>query len=1047
MKKFTILLLCFMLIGLEATWAQSREITGKVTSSVDGQALPGVSVIVKGTKVGITTNVDGEFTLQVPEDATILELRFIGLATKEVALGTQTSFDITMDEDVVGIEEVVVTALGIKREVVALGYSATEISSEEITNAGTQSPLNALRGKVAGVNINSASGAPGSSTRINIRGYSSLTGSNEPLFVVDGVPRDNYAIVDEDLNGGVDFGNKLNDINPEDIESVTVLKGSASSALYGSRAGNGVILITTKSGQGLNDLKVSYSGNVSFDTPLRLPKYQNTYGQGFFGEPDLIENTSWGPKMDGEVRPWGFVVDNSQNIKPYAAQEDNVKDFFDTGVTHSHTLNIANGNGNSSYYLSYGYVNADGIMPTDADAYKRHTFLLKGSTSVKKIKVESQISYINKKSSFVPTGQDQSVMDNIMQVPRDMSIVDGKDYNDKFWNLDNYYSGYTLNPYYVLNEHGNEGNENAIAGNIVLSYNINSWLSTKLNAGGETSGTEIKQWRAITEVSRNDYNDDAGRVSVENYNRSSINTDLYLVGDKKFNKISVNGLIGHNLNQRETKFNESQVIGLDIPYFYHISNSSATPTLDYEYTKRRLIGLYGELGLSYDEWIFFNVKARNDWSSTLPEANNSYFYPATSLSFVFSRLIPKNNILTFGKLRLGYGQTGNDADPYQIYSVYGQGLHSDGYRDLTYPLPGNINGFEAGNIIGNLELEPELITEFEIGTDVRLFSDRLSLDFTYYDKTINNLIYPVPIPASSGFAFQVENIGEITNTGVEVLLSITPVRSTNFNWEISATYTKNNNKLVKLDDNGLLTQVDLGGTSRLNYVARPGEPIGSYYGEVPKYHNGMIIVDNSGLPVAADEYGIYGNSQYDWIGGLNNTFRYKNLLFSFTFDTKQGGLMYSRTAEMQYFAGTAPNTLYNDRQPFIIPNSILYDPETNTYSENTQPVTYGSNLHTYWGQDYGGGQFNRRFVIDKSFFKLREVSLSYSIPGKLTERIGIEQMRFSVFGRNLLLWTPEDNSFIDPELTTFGNNIEGDYGEFSATPTTRTVGFGLNVTF
>lgn len=431
----------------------------------------------------------------------------------------------------------------------------------------------------------------------------------------------------------------------------------------------------------------------------------------------------------------------------------------------------------------------------------------------------------------------------------------------------------------------------------------------------------------------------------------------------------------------------------------------------------------------------------------MPEANNSYFYPATSLSFVFSRLIPKNNILTFGKLRLGYGQTGNDADPYQIYSVYGQGLHSDGYRDLTYPLPGNINGFEAGNIIGNLELEPELITEFEIGTDVRLFSDRLSLDFTYYDKTINNLIYPVPIPASSGFAFQVENIGEITNTGVEVLLSITPVRSTNFNWEISATYTKNNNKLVKLDDNGLLTQVDLGGTSRLNYVARPGEPIGSYYGEVPKYHNGMIIVDNSGLPVAADEYGIYGNSQYDWIGGLNNTFRYKNLLFSFTFDTKQGGLMYSRTAEMQYFAGTAPNTLYNDRQPFIIPNSILYDPETNTYSENTQPVTYGSNLHTYWGQDYGGGQFNRRFVIDKSFFKLREVSLSYSIPGKLTERIGIEQMRFSVFGRNLLLWTPEDNSFIDPELTTFGNNIEGDYGEFSATPTTRTVGFGLNVTF
>ncbi|MBN1598810.1 MAG: SusC/RagA family TonB-linked outer membrane protein [Bacteroidales bacterium] len=1052
MKRITSILVCLAFLGL-SVYGQDIQITGKVTSADDGSALPGVSVVIKGTQQGVSTNVDGNYSITAPSDATLV-FTFVGMEDQEVQVGGQTTIDVQLTSGLVEVEEVVVVALGMRKDVKALGYSVTQVESDEITKAGSSSALNALRGKVAGVDISSGSGAPGASTRVFIRGYSSISRSNQPLYVIDGVPVDNYSFVDNDLNGGLDFGNKLNDINPDDIESISVLKGSAASVQYGSRGANGVIMITTKNGVGADHLTVNYSGSYTWDTPLMLPQFQNEYGQGFFGEPDLIENTSWGPRMNGEVYQWGRVVNNSQQVKPYVAQPDNVKDFFDAGVTQKHSISVSNGNETTGYYISYGYVGSDGIFPTDADSYKRHTIALRGNTKVNKFDISTSLNYVKKKSKFVPTGQDMSVYDNIMQVPRDMSIVDGEDYNDIFWDLDGYYSGYTLNPYYVLNENGNEANEDRLYGQLVTDYDFTDWLKAKWNAGGEVSNLQIDEWRAITNVSHNDYNDDPGRVIQTQIHRYQVNSELLLMAEKIFNDFYVGGYVGYNVFSRLHKGSSQSVTGLDIPEFYHISNSSSTPVVAYAETPYRTMGVYANLDLEYREMVFLSLSARNDWSSTLPKDNNSYFYPGANLSFVFTELVPSNNILTFGKIRGGISQTGNDAPTFRTDNYYLAAYHRDGYRDLTYPLPGNINGFEVSNSIGNAELQPEITTEWELGTDLRFFNGRLYIDFSYFDKNTDKNILDVELAPSGGYTVVTSNVGKITSEGMELAVSGTPVKTSAITWNIGLNFTKIDNKVTDL---GGRERMDIGGTGSLGFVLVPGEEIGLFYGEAPSYDDqGRIIVGSDGLPVADDEYQILGCSATDWSGGISNSVSYKGLTFSFSFETKQGGLMYSRTAEIQYFAGTAPLTLYNDRQPFIIPNSVTEggtDGEGNPiYVENTNPVTNYDNLYTYWGQSYGGGLFNRRFMVDRSFVKLREVVLSYQLPSSLLQNIFIKEAQISLIGRNLLIWTHKDNTFIDPETTTFGGNdsvsdTEYLYGEFSSQPSTRSFGFALNLTF
>ncbi|WP_321424951.1 SusC/RagA family TonB-linked outer membrane protein [uncultured Bacteroides sp.] len=1050
MKRKLMLLLTCLFIGIGLVTAQNQKVTGVVLSEDDGQPVVGASILVKGTTLGTVTDLDGKFLLpKVPNSARTLVVSYIGMRKLEVSI--KPIMEIKLKSDAKLVDEIVITAAGIKRSQKALGYAATTVTNKDVTATGDRSALNALEGKIAGAEITSASGAPGASTRVVLRGFSSLNGSSQPLYIIDGVPINNGVVNQTDINGGVDFGNRANDINPNDIESMTVLKGGSGTALYGSRAANGVIIITTKNGSKSNRMaKVNVSSTTTFDTPLRLPLMQNEYGQGWYDRTvsaDLEENGSWGPKLDGVNRPWGHVVDNQQQVKPYSALKNNIKDFFDLGVAYNNSIDISNGDDNTSYYFSLANISSNGIMPTDADSYKRNNASLRGSTKFLKIfKFSTSLNYVRKDSKFVPTGQQQSVLDGLWQNARDMSVVDMKDYNNKFNNVANYYTVYAQNPYYVLNEHGNKFQEDRAYGNVALEAQPLDWLTATLRLGTDASNSTLKSWRAITP---SPYNDEVGRVSESSYRNTELNTDFTLDAKKNFGEtLSLDVILGHNFNQRDYRYQTSQVIGLDIPGYYNLANSSSKPTVTDGISKRRLVGAYGSVDLGYKSMIFLNLSGRNDWSSTLPSNNRSFFYPGASASFLFTELLKDKSILSYGKVRFGVAQTGNDADPYMINPVMVQTVHDDGYAALNYPLTNgtsSVNGFTVSNRIGNNMLQPEISTDSELGLELKFFGNRIGLDLAVYNKAIKDLIQPVTISAATGYTSQMMNIGKITNKGIEISLSAIPVQTKDFKWEVYANFTQNKNKLVELTQG--LDQISLGGTSSVGFVSKPGYELGLFEGTVVKKDDkGHTVVDATGLPVFADKKEIIGQSQNKFRIGGGTTLSYKGLSLRATFDYRNGGVMYSRTAEMMYFTGNAPQTTDNDRQPFIVPNSVQIVGGNSV--ENTTPIAgYDNNLNKYYNQTYNAGIGGGYVLLSKTFFKLRELTLAYELPKSILNKTFIKSASFALIGRNLFLWTPNSNSFVDPESTTFGNEIQANYGEYGATPTTKSFGFSINLGF
>lgn len=1050
MRKILLLLAMFMGFSFLA-FSQTGTVTGTILDET-AAPVPFATVSIKGSTTGVSADADGNFSIKASQGSTLV-ISATGYSTEEMIINGPTVNVVLKKGEGQVIDEVVVTALGIKRSERSLGYSSTQINADNITNTGNRSALNALQGKVPGVEINSASGAPGASTRIIMRGFSSLGGSNQPLFVVDGIPISNGQIGSTDLNGGLDFGNRGNDINPNDIESINILQGGSASVLYGSRAASGVVIITTKNGSKSNGkASVDIASATTFETPLRLPFMQNEFGQGWYNRTtaeggDLQENGSWGPRFDGVNRPWGFVVDNQQLIKPYSALESNVRDFFSVGSTLNNSISVKNGDENKSYYISYGNILADGIMPTDADSYKRNNVALRGNTKFLKIfNASASVNYIKKSSKFVLTGQDQSVLDGLWQAPRDISFVDQEDYNNKFYNVNNYYTLYAQNPYYVLNEHGNRFNENRVFGNLTIDANVTSWLTATFRTGNDVASSTSKSWRAITTSSRSSSNNDVGRVSESSYFTSEFNTDFFLNIKPTINPdFTLDAIVGHNFNQRDARTHLSQVIGLDIPGFYTLSNSSATPTTSATLSKRRLVGLYASANLGFKNILFLNITGRNDWSSTLPAVNRSFFYPGASLSFLFSELLNRKDILSYGKLRLGAARTGKDADPYQVFAVLNQANFTDGYRTFNFPLAGGINGFSVSNLIGNPSLQPEMSTDYEIGTDLKFFRNRIGLNFTVYNKVITNLIWSSTIPSSTGFTAQTQNLGKITNKGVEIGFNVVPVQNDDWNWDIFVNYSRNRNELVELVEG--LDQISLGGTGSIGFVARPGNPLGLFEGTVVETDpQGRTVVDAQGLPVFKAEKQPLGSSQNKFRVGGGTSLSYKNWSMRLVADYRNGGIMYSRTAEMMYFTGNAIQTTYNDRQPFIIPNSVRKVGDS--YVENTTPIAgFDHNFNSYFNQTYNAGVGSSYVLMSKTFFKLREFSLYYSFPKSLISRSLIKSVDLGIIGTNLLLWTPESNPFTDPEQTTFGNDKEADYGDFGATPTTKSIGFNLKIGF
>jgi TonB-linked SusC/RagA family outer membrane protein len=1042
---FTTLLLLMMVATL---FAQGRAVSGRVTDAKTGIAIPGVTVTIKGSSNATQTNTEGEFTLSNVSSGTTLVFSFVGYRNFETKLTAGSRVNVVLEEDAKQLNEVVVTAVAIPRQSRSLGYSTATIKNEELTKGKDRSVLSSLQGKVAGVQITNSSGGVGSSTRIVFRGGTSLTGNNQALIVVDGIPIDNSQIdAGDNLNNQVDAGNRGNDINPDDVESVTVLKGPAAAALYGSRASNGALIITTKNGKlkGGKKSEIIVSTSYNFESILRLPDFQNEYGQGGKKQYDSRENFSWGPKFDGKIKPWGQQVGDTQRVKAYAAVPDNVKDFFDIGRTFTTGVSLSQNNDRSTYFVSFNNVDQKGTMP--GTEYKRTSVKLSGTANITdKIYSNASINYIRSTGDLSVQGQGTSPYDQVIQTPRDISLLELKDYRSKFNNLAGYYGAYTVNPWYTLGEDAYKTQVDRILGNIQVGYKPVEWLDINYRIGTDFSADkrrQIQSKRIITDQDNQNFpNAFKGSYQETSINIREFTSDLIASAKRKLtDDIGLSVLVGHNIRQRDFTALVSTANALVVPGIYNLSNADGNPTATNQIVNRRLYGVYGEVNLSYKNYLFLGVTGRNDWSSTLPKENNSFFYPSANLAFVFSEVAKMPAFISYGKLRVSAAQVGNDAPPYSLQSVFVSGSVTDGFQNslVNFPL-NNVSGFTQGNIIGNPSLKPEITTSYELGLEMSFLKDRIGIEATAYTNESRNQILTVPIAASSGFTSQTLNAGSITNKGIELLLRGQPIRTRDFTWELTGTFTKNENKVKELFPG--VNQISLGGFVGVTTVAKAGEPYGAFFGAgFLRDPEGRVVVDPAtGYPLADPVAKTHGSIQPDFLASLTNQFSYKGFTLSFLLDGRKGGLFFSRTKSLQEFVGTDPRTLQNDREPFVIPNSVVKTADGKFVANTTQVLDaqdYWVNFSSPTGIEH---------LLDASFLKLREVSLSYRLPKKWLGKAPVSGIVVGLSGRNLFLWTPSENTYADPEASSFGTgNVQG--FEYGTIPSIRNYGANIKIIF
>lgn len=1064
----------FMLLFIAgAAMAQDRTITGTVTGKDDGQPLPGVTILVKGTKNGTQTGANGKYVLSVPSGPATLEFSYLGYVTQAVAVTSTNVIDIALETDSKSLSEVVVTALGISREKKTLGYSSTQVGAEEINRASPTNIVSGLQGKVAGVDISTTSGSPGGSSKVILRGFSSIAGNNQPLYVVDGVPINNSRPGEVsplnsigDLQENYDFGNAANDINPNDIESISILKGAAASSLYGSRASAGVILITTKKGKA-GKVKIDFSSAASFTQVSIVPDLQDQYGQGFSKYAYIAENGSWGAKFDGIVKPWGSEVDGERQEKPFSAVKNNFRDAFDTGQEFNNNISLSGGNDISTFHFSYGNIYSDGILPEASDTYKRNSIGLNGSTKFgSNVTLSAAANYIGKNTRAVQTGQavsgiGSSFYEDILQIPVDFPIKAFKDYNNKFYDVDGFFSPFAQNPYYSVFENGSTFKSDRFYGNADLKIKATDWLTFQLQQGFDLNNIGDKIWNAKNAPTPGSWSgggNDEGVVRQASVGNVIEGSEKYFEYDSKVNalfnkKISadfdIDGLVGLNFNDRGARVLYTGIEDLAIPGFYQIENSANSPVSTQTSTERRLFGLYGSATLGYKSFAYLTLNARNDWSSTLPPDGRSYFYPGANLSVLLSQALDLSSAkISLLKLRAAYGKTGSDTDPYRIFNTLTKTNVVLGFGNITFPIDG-VPAYTISNTLNNSSLRPEISTEAEFGAELRFFGNRLGVDVSYYNRVTKDQILPIVSAPSTGVNFRVVNFGRVRNRGVEVALNGTPIKTDDFNWDILYTFTRNRNVVLELPDG--LDKVIINSAYDAQLVARVGQPLGVIEAPVEKKTpDGRIIVASTGFPIVATDNESYGNTQRDFIMGLNNSFRYKDFTLGFALDYKKGGVFYSGTADLLNFVGNSTNTLFNDRRTFLVPNSVTEIKDASGavtgYAENTVGINE-NNYYAYFYTNQGKARAYKDRILDKTYLKVREITLSYALPATVAQKFGANRAAITAYGRNLLTWLPESNRIIDPEVSNFGNDLSSELGEFRTGPSTRNFGLSLNVTF
>lgn len=1053
MRKFTLFLALMFFIGMQVVQAQTRTITGSVTNAEDGSSIPGVSVVVKGTTYGTTTDLQGKYNLNVPPDAKSLIFSFVGMKTTERNIGAESVINVSMEPEVTAIEGVVVTALGITREKKALGYAVQDVKGDELNQAKETNIINSLNGKVSGLQITNSSGAVGTSSRIVIRGASSLGGNNQPLFIVDGIPISNTEFGAADGYGGTGKGNGANrgngaaDINPDDIESVSVLKGPNAAALYGSRAANGVILITTKSGslktgqRKTFGLGVELSNSTTFETPLRLPDYQNEYGQGFNGQFSYVDGAgggindgadeSWGPKLDvGLMIPQydSPIIDGVRQPTPWVSHPDNIKDFLETGQTYTTNFAVTGGNQDASFRLSYTNLNQSGILPnTD---YKKNTLTFGASANpTEKLNISGSASYVMTESNNMPgVGYDaQNVFQQFIWASRQVNYSDLRNYENPDGTKYNWNYNYHNNPYFTLYENLNILNRDRIFGNAKVLYKFTDDLSAFIRTGVDNY-SNLNTSRAAWGDIDNAY----GYYNEALSTFKEINTDFLIMYNKKLSDktgISFN-VGGNNMNQfyHQTTGAADE---LAVPDVYTLTNSKVPLKTTSTERNKRVNSLYFSAQLAFLNALYLDFTGRNDWSSTLPDGKNSYFYPSVTASGVLTELFDiESDKLSFAKIRASWAKVGSDTDPYQLLPMLSFG---DGWNASTKFL----NQFVPNNL-PNAELKPQFVNGTEFGAEFKFFMNRISLDITYYNQTTVDQIISIPISASSGYTSKNINAGEISNKGIEISLGIIPIKtSSGFTWDINFNFAKNTNEVVSLAEG--VEQYELGSYWDLKVMAIPGQPYGSLYGaDFLRDPNGNII-NRDGVPVKGD-LKILGNYQPDWVGGIYNTLDFKGFNAGVLIDFHQGGEMYCMTNAWGRYAGALEESLIG-REGGIIGVGVkeVLDAEGNVtgYVPNNVVVTAEEYNHAAFSNAIPAGS-----IFDASYIKLREVRLGYTF--KKLGDLPFNNLNISIVGRNLAL-LQSNVPHVDPETSFNSGNVQG--LEFGQIPSTRSLGFNIGVNF
>jgi TonB-linked SusC/RagA family outer membrane protein len=1054
-------------VSTELFQEQTFTVTGLVTDK-QGLAMPGVSISIKGGKGSTTTNSNGKFSLQVPDKNAVLLLSYVGFKTQEVAVNGQLNIRITLGEDENQLTEVVVTALGISREKKSLGYAAQEVKGDDLDKARESNFSSGLAGKVAGLTVMSSPSGVGGSARVTIRGDKSLNlNNNQPLYVIDGIPisNENYG-----SSGGnyqeVDYGNGASLINPDDIASVNVLKGANAAALYGSRAANGVILITTKSGKRGKGAGISVNSGVTFESPLKLPEFQKKYGQGNDGEFSFVDglgsgirdgvDESWGPAFNGQLiaqfdsptangyRGGDIYLINDGSLgsaanlaargairpTPWLNRFD-LNDFYETGVTLNNNVAVASANEKGEFRFSYTNLYQKGIVPnTDL---KRNTLAFNSGYNITpKLNVKASVNYTLSNSDNRPSisyGTENIIylLNNWMGQQVDLK---------------------SLKDYWIPGmENRQQFNAHRLIGNVALKYELTDWLNIMLR-GGTDYGNELRKRRRSFSTQRFPQ----GSYREERIENTETNFDFLISANRSISKdfkMSLNA--GGNARINNTDQISSSTSQLLTPGIYSLNNSAIPLVTDVFSPKKRVNSIYGFGQFSFRDYLFLDVTARNDWSSalTLPATSamlgitdNSYFYPSASLSMLLSEMYQLPKWISYGKLRLSAARVGNDTSPYAFTQAYNK----------QNPVGSN-PVFNTSSVLRNFNIKPEISTSLEGGLEWKFLNNRLGFDLTYYNVvTKNQILNNVPVSITSGWETQILNAGKIRNSGFELGLNLTPVK-TNLRWDIDVNFSVNRSKVIKLTDE--ISVYQMASKEAISIEAREGNRMGDMYGEIYQRvtdqsspYFGQVINNASGRPLSTGTRELLGNYNPDWLAGVRNTFSYEGLNLSVLFDIRHGGKVYSLTQVVGREAGQLEETLEGRANGYdlsfpgngVISPGVIQNPD-GSYRPNDVVLTARA-----WGSAFSGGRsIAEPAVYNASFVKLRELKIGYSIPSQFLQKYKITNMAISLVGRNL--WLHSKAPHIDPEQIALDGGAYVPGVESASIPTTKSWGLNLNFNF